>query len=127
MEKDINAIACNDVGNNSRSCDREFANDAMKGEVPVVSIKVQVGIRKRKGVRSKAVVDGGGNANVRRKRSENGAVVIKDIDKMKMPLSLMKVTSRYWVLVSFTADTEVQTCRQLKLQVIAIWRLIAVQ
>ena len=51
MEKDIDAIACDDVGNNGGSCDRELANDTMKDEVSVVSIKVQVGIKKRKGVK----------------------------------------------------------------------------
>ena len=81
MEEDIDAIACYDVGNNSGSCDREFANNSMKDEVLVVSIEVQVGIKKIKGVKNKAVVDGVGNANVRRKRWENDEVVTKDQDK----------------------------------------------
>ena len=81
MEKDIDAIACDDARNKGRLWDREFANDAMKDKVSVVSIKAQGGIKKRKGVKIEAVVGGIGNVNVRRKRTENDPVDIKDQDK----------------------------------------------
>ncbi len=81
MEKDIYVIACDDVGNNGGSCNREFTNDAMKDEMSVVLIKVQAEIKERKGMRNKTVVEGVGNANVRKKRSENEAVVIEDTNE----------------------------------------------
>ncbi len=56
-------------------------NDAMKNEMSVVSIEVEVRTKKRNEMKSKAVVDGVDNANVRRKRLENDAVVIEDQDE----------------------------------------------
>ncbi len=64
MERDIDATVCDDAENKGGSCDKKFANNTMKAKVSVVLIQVQVGIKKRKGVRSKSVVDGVGNANM---------------------------------------------------------------
>ncbi len=74
-------MKCDAVANVNGLCNMEFANNTMKDKVSVVSIKIQVETKKRKGARSKALVDSVGNANVRRKRSENDTVVSKDEDK----------------------------------------------
>ena len=115
MEVDIEEMKCDGVVSKSRLCNMEFSNDVVEDKVSVVSIKVQVGIKKRKGVRSKAGVGGAGNVNPRSRKMVQSSLKIKT--KSKMPVSLEKVTSHWGVSVSFTT----------KLLVIAICHLMATE